>query len=710
MADLFIVTFENGSLVGPAIGFGFSTVLVKGGTMEITPAAALFGSIGLAVTPLAGYTMFGICETGTRLSRFRQAFLFDPNSISLDTGTYIHIAANCKSAEQVYKIAMRNTSGTWAIGANALSDADANNWTSWYTITNNPHSIEVDWKASSAPGADDGFISLLIDGLLKEEKTGIDNDTKRVGFPGIGCCQVPPTGYAGTYYLDYWRGNSDGSLMETTPLYLSGSIGAINSRTVEIIFSCPVHAADYATGITIKANGVTQTISSATRQAETNIVRYELAIGLFTADTITFEYNAGVGGYYDATDTYAMGNISAKTLVNTIVNVLSLEVPIELLTLGGTSLSASAVTESRASVYFDISNYDGTPTCYFEVVGYNKNASNAYNITLRDVTNSGDLIACSLPAAGSLGTRVRSAAFTPNAGNNKLVVVIDQTEANNDLDLFTARIVVVQTAATKTRLQFPLLISYTQEVDGATAAIDTTASASYAQTLLENYRYFNKMASSWGGVLAGWTLEGTMRGSAAGQSGSIGLYNLTTGNLVTGAEISVTGTAIDFATASFANNAANFIDDDDFEVRIKSSSGTAQFCSANLYLTITNLSKAEVHWMIGRSRAPGTGAANRVQCRAMITTANYTNPIVYWEAVGYCEDDAVVITCKDGGTNDTGTTSTDAATHNWNSATKARYRSGSFVPTSGHRFFTNFAASTADQACSGSFIAIKAEC
>lgn len=46
-----------------------------------------------------------------------------------------------------------------------------------YTISNDWHVIELEWQVASMPGANDGFLSFWIDGVLIGTISGVDNDT-----------------------------------------------------------------------------------------------------------------------------------------------------------------------------------------------------------------------------------------------------------------------------------------------------------------------------------------------------------------------------------------------------------------------------------------------------------------------------------------------------------------------------------------------------
>ena len=102
------------------------------------------------------------------------------------------------------------------------------------------------------------------------------------------------------------------------PLFSAGEIGLVDAYTVVVTFTRPVLASSYATGITIKKNTVSQTINSATRQANQAVVYFVLQDAASAGDTLTFEYNAGVGDYSNLAATKIMASLSAVSLVNNL--------------------------------------------------------------------------------------------------------------------------------------------------------------------------------------------------------------------------------------------------------------------------------------------------------------------------------------------------------------------------------------------------------
>jgi hypothetical protein len=53
-------------------------------------------------------------------------------------------------------------------------------------ISDIPRSIELDWRAATATGANDGGLTFRIDGLQQADLPGIENDTRRLDSVQLG--------------------------------------------------------------------------------------------------------------------------------------------------------------------------------------------------------------------------------------------------------------------------------------------------------------------------------------------------------------------------------------------------------------------------------------------------------------------------------------------------------------------------------------------
>ena len=81
---------------------------------------------------------------------------------------------------------------------------DASTWTNtnWFTITNDSHFIELDWRAATAAGANNGGLTFWIDGVQRANLTTMDNDTRRIDRVRLGAITGIDAGTRGTYYFD----------------------------------------------------------------------------------------------------------------------------------------------------------------------------------------------------------------------------------------------------------------------------------------------------------------------------------------------------------------------------------------------------------------------------------------------------------------------------------------------------------------------------
>jgi hypothetical protein len=99
------------------------------------------------------------------------------------------------------RIDFRRSAGSYQIRAFVGNDTSGEA-TAWFTISDAPHSIDFDWEAATAAGANNGFFSLWIDGTAAASLTGLDNDTLRIEQVRLGPYVGIDGGTLGTEYFD----------------------------------------------------------------------------------------------------------------------------------------------------------------------------------------------------------------------------------------------------------------------------------------------------------------------------------------------------------------------------------------------------------------------------------------------------------------------------------------------------------------------------
>lgn len=139
-------------------------------------------------------------------TRYRARFYFDPNSISManNDAHYLFYGYSGGSAI-VTRVEFRYNKGNYQLRA-ALRN-DSSGWTnsSWFTLSDVSHFIEIDWRASTGSGANNGGLTLWIDGTQRANLTGVDNDTRRIDRVQLGAVSGIDNGTRGTYFFDQFE-------------------------------------------------------------------------------------------------------------------------------------------------------------------------------------------------------------------------------------------------------------------------------------------------------------------------------------------------------------------------------------------------------------------------------------------------------------------------------------------------------------------------
>jgi hypothetical protein len=175
--------------------------------LNVTAAAALNGSsFGLAALIDNTTAMYVQDDTPANEMRYRARFYFDPNSITMANNNAHYIMAARNATTEVLRIEMRRSGGNYQIRANVRGDGGGFANTGWFTISDAPHSIEIDWKASTGPGANNGYLHLWIDNSNSASPTAsinnVDNDTRRVESVRLGPLAGIDSGNSGTEFFD----------------------------------------------------------------------------------------------------------------------------------------------------------------------------------------------------------------------------------------------------------------------------------------------------------------------------------------------------------------------------------------------------------------------------------------------------------------------------------------------------------------------------
>jgi PKD repeat protein len=194
--------FANGFEAGNLSAWSLNSV-TDGGDLSVTSAAAMAGAFGLHALLDDNNPIYVIDDSPNPTeTRYRARFYFDPNSLPMANGDAHYIFQGLTGTTVVVRIEFRRNQGNYQVRAAAALDGSGFTSTAWFTISDASHFIEIDWRAATAVGANNGGLTLWVDGAQLANLTGIDNDTRRVDLVRLGAVGGVDSGTRGTYYFD----------------------------------------------------------------------------------------------------------------------------------------------------------------------------------------------------------------------------------------------------------------------------------------------------------------------------------------------------------------------------------------------------------------------------------------------------------------------------------------------------------------------------
>ena len=194
---IFADGFESGNLSA------WTSNTNDAGDLIVSPSAALIGSRGLQAVLDDNNTIYTTDDSPNAEPRYRARFYFDPNTITMASNDAHHIFKGFMgTSTEVLRVEFRNSSGSYQLRAALLNDSTTWVNTNWFTISDESHFAELDWRAATSTGANNGSLTLWIDGIQQADLTGIDNDSRRIDRARLGVLAGIDTGTRGTYYFD----------------------------------------------------------------------------------------------------------------------------------------------------------------------------------------------------------------------------------------------------------------------------------------------------------------------------------------------------------------------------------------------------------------------------------------------------------------------------------------------------------------------------
>ncbi|MEO7840357.1 MAG: CARDB domain-containing protein, partial [Anaerolineales bacterium] len=194
---IFADGFESGNLSA------WTSSATNGGDLSVSASAALNGNQGLQALINDNNTISVTDDSPNAEPRYRVRFYFDPNSIPMASGdAHFIFKAFMGTSTEVIRLEFRQSAGVYQIRQGAFQNDSSWMYNNWITISDAPHSIELDWRAASASGAGDGYLTLWIDGGGQGMLAVVDNSGKLIDSARLGALTGIDNGTRGTYYFD----------------------------------------------------------------------------------------------------------------------------------------------------------------------------------------------------------------------------------------------------------------------------------------------------------------------------------------------------------------------------------------------------------------------------------------------------------------------------------------------------------------------------
>ncbi len=240
---IFADDFEAGSLLA------WTSAVTDSGDLRAASAAALVGANGLQAVIDDNTAVYVTDDNPNAERRYRVRFYFDPNSVTMaNNDLHVLLYGYSGASTAVLRVEFRRSSSAYQLRAGLLNDGTSWTSTSYVTVSDAPHVVELDWRASAAAGANSGGLTFWIDGTQRANLTGTDNDTRRLDRVRLGAVTGIDAGTRGTVFFDAFEARRES--------YIGPAAGPTPTATPTTV---PPTATSPAPTLTPTASGVPPT-------------------------------------------------------------------------------------------------------------------------------------------------------------------------------------------------------------------------------------------------------------------------------------------------------------------------------------------------------------------------------------------------------------------------------------------------------------------
>ncbi len=195
--SFFSDSFESGNFSA------WTSSVTDGGDLSVSTNGAMDGSRAMNVRINDNHYIYSIYRDPTPEKTYKAFFRYDPNSISMASGDIFALFNGYTSAgDEVLNFRTRRYGGVYQLQARAKDNSGHWVESGWYTISDIPHRVEIEWK-SSDPYAGNGYLLLSLDDAVNIGKlTGIANGAISISEVRLGAPNGLDSGTRGTVIFD----------------------------------------------------------------------------------------------------------------------------------------------------------------------------------------------------------------------------------------------------------------------------------------------------------------------------------------------------------------------------------------------------------------------------------------------------------------------------------------------------------------------------
>ena len=180
----------------------WTSTTTGGGKLSVMTGAALAGVYGMQAQISSTTPIYVVDSSPAAEASYHARFYFSPNSVSIGKGKIHDLVTGMNANNSViFRLQIQYTSGNYQIRAVGLNNNGKTVPTTWYSISNASHPVEIAWQAATTQTGTNGSLSLYLDGLLKETRSGLANGNYRLEQIQLGP-QGLSTGISGIEYFD----------------------------------------------------------------------------------------------------------------------------------------------------------------------------------------------------------------------------------------------------------------------------------------------------------------------------------------------------------------------------------------------------------------------------------------------------------------------------------------------------------------------------